>query len=100
MAVIPSRLQVIYSIYQDTRFKIQFSNGMSNEFPFSRGVKKGDVLNTMLFTLFIDDLVKNIELSNCAQVMIEHIQLNTILYANDISLLSSSQQGSQRYLNV
>ena len=33
-------------------------------------------------------------------VMIEHIKLNTLLYADDIILLSNSEQGLQRSLNV
>ena len=74
------------------------SNGMSDEFSSSRGVQQGDVLCPLLFSLFIDDLVKKIKLSSCDPVMIEHIKLNNILNADDIILLSTSQQGLQRYI--
>ena len=80
MAGIPSKLfHVIYSMYQDTRSRIKFSNGMSDEFSSSHGVKQGGVLSPMLFNLFLDYLVKKLELSNCDPVMIEHIKLNTLL---------------------
>ena len=78
MAGIPSKLfQVIYSMYQDTRFRIKFSNGISDEFSSSCGVKQGDVLGPLLFNLFIDDIVKKLEPSNCDPVMIEHIKVNS-----------------------
>ena len=51
---------MIYSMYQDTRFRIKFSNGMSDEFSSSLWVKQGDVLSPLIFNLFIDDLVKKL----------------------------------------
>ena len=36
-------LQIIYSMYQDTKCRIKFSNGVSSEFSSTYGVKQGDV---------------------------------------------------------
>ena len=100
IAGIPTNVfQIIYSMYQDTKCRIKFSNGVSNEFSSTCGVKQGDVLSPLLFNLFIDGLVKKLKISKCDPVVIKS-SVNSLLYADDIILLSSTDKGLQKSLDV
>ena len=48
------------SLYTYNTFKIKFANGLSKQFLSTCVVKQWDVLSPILFNLFIDDLVKNL----------------------------------------
>lgn len=71
MSNIPANLfRIIHSMYEDTCCRIKFSNGISNEFPSTCGVKQGDVLSPLLFNLFLNDLVKSLDSSECDPIVI------------------------------
>ena len=99
-AEIPSKLfQIIYSMYIDTKCKIKFSSGITKEFPSTCGVKQGDVLSPLLFNLYINDLVKSLEKVGCNPVVVNGLSINSLLYADDIILLSDSEEGLQKSLD-
>ena len=90
---------MIYSMYQDTQCKIKFTCGISETFPSTCGVKQGDVLSPLLFNLFINGIVEKLRTANSDPVVIGNLSINSLLYADDIILLSSSQEGLQESLN-
>lgn len=60
----------------------------------------GGCTQPILFNLYINDLVKELNNANTEPVVIGDIYLNSLLYADDIILLSNSQEGLQNSLNV
>lgn len=60
----------------------------------------GGCTQPILFNLYINDLVKELNNANTDPVVIGDIYLNSLLYADDIVLLSNSQEGLQNSLNV
>ena len=88
-------VNVIYSIYADTKSRIKFSDGVSKSFLSKRGVKQSDVLSPMLFNIFINNIVEKL-------VMWIQFWLVTSLsivyyYADDLILLASSPCGLQTF---
>ena len=65
----------------------------------STGLKQGDNLSPILFDIFFDD-VEQIFDSQCNPVIFNsEISLNHLLYADDMAILSLSQEGLQNFLN-
>ena len=65
----------------------------------STGLKQGDNLSPILFDVFFDD-VDQIFDSQCNPVIFNsEISLNHLLYADDMAILSLSQEGLQNSLN-
>ena len=65
----------------------------------SIGLKQGDSLSPILFDIFFDD-VDQIFDSQCNPVIFNsEISLNHLLYADDMAILSLSQEGLQNSLN-
>ena len=65
----------------------------------STGLKQGDNLSPILFDIFFDD-VDQIFDSQCNPVIFKsEISLNHLLYADDMAILSLSQEGLQNSLN-
>ena len=92
-------------MYQDTHCKIKFKTGISKDF-ISRdfvstcGVKQRDVLSPILFNLYINSIVDDLEKAKTDPVIVGDVQVNSLLYADDIILLSSTQEGLQNSLDV
>ena len=97
--------KMVHSMYQDTHCKIKFKTGISRDF-ISRdfvstcGVKQGDVLSPILFNLYINSIVDDLEKAKTDPVIVGDVQVKSLLYADDIILLSSTQEGLQNSLNV
>ena len=98
---IPFKLfNIIYSMYQNTRCRIKFPNGLSQYFPSTCGVKQGDVLSPTLFNLFINGLIDDLNNGSTDPLLIGDVKVTSLMYADDIILLSESQEGLQKALDI
>ena len=87
-------------MYQDPGCRIKFKNGLSKRFTSKCGVKQGDVISPILFNLYINELVANLNETQTDPVIMGDISINSLLYADDIILLSSTESGLQKSLDV
>ena len=89
-------------MYQNTRCRIKFPNGLSPYFPSSCGVKQGDVLSPILFNLFVNGLINDLDNGSTDPISIGdvHVNVTALMYADDIILLSETQEGLQKSLNT
>lgn len=87
-------------MYQNTRCKIKFPNGISQYFLSTCGVKQGDVLSPTLFNLYINGLSKDLNNGDTNPIVIGDVKVTSLLYADDLILLSESQEGLQNALNI
>lgn len=87
-------------MYEKTKTNIKFANGLSKSFTSECWVKQGDILIPSLFNIFIDGIVEELKKGNCNPVYIGDISVISLLYADDIVLLSESKSELQNCLNV
>ena len=86
-------------MYKSVKYCVKVANGYTDPLSSNRGLKQGCVLSPMLFNLFIDD-INNVFDQNCAPLSLMDVELNHLLYADDIILMSSSPEGLQYSLNA
>ena len=91
---------IIYSMYHETKCRIKFQNGISHDFTSTFRVKQGDVLSPTLFNLYIDNLVNDLKIGHTHPLVVGDVTVTSLLYADDILLVSESEEGLQNGLNV
>ena len=74
------------------------SHSLSNAFSSNVGVFQGDNLSPNLFKLYINGLIDDFDHS-CSPVLLGQKHISCLLYADDLVLLSESQEGLQNCLN-
>ena len=88
----------IKSIYANTTACVRINGKTSNWFSCKSGVKQGDNCSPTLFSIFVDDLVKEInELGLGINVGDE--TLSMLLYADDIVMVARNEQEMQILLD-
>ena len=91
--------QAIKSMYSQTRLCVRCNDKLTSFFSSNIGVQQGDSLSLTLFKFFINDLPS--VLRNVSDgVTIGDVNLNCLLYADDLVLLSNSREGLQRSLDT
>ena len=90
--------KLIKQMYQKTRMKIKFSDGLSKAFTSNAGIRQGDGLSPLLFNVFINDL-NDIFDHTCDPAKIGQLQISNLLYADDLLLISESEKGLQNSLD-
>ena len=79
---------------------VKFPEGFSDFFKVERGTRQGDVLSPALFNLFINDVIPELEMSNPSPTDLDGLLISTLLYADDLVLLSLTKEGLQACLDT
>ncbi len=95
-------LTSLQSMYAADKACVFTSEGPSNLFDCSIGVKQGCPLSPLLFSLYLDELESLLEEASdeidCPHLA--EILIAILLFADDIALFSYSQKGLQRQLDI
>ncbi len=78
---------------------VRWGAASSDPFALLSGTRQGGVFSPLLFALFIDDILCNLENLNCG-CNIKNICVNSFMYADDLILLSISIRDMTRMLDV
>ena len=89
---------VLKSMYSSNTLQVRVDDKLSDKFKSEIGVKQGDNLSPTLFNLFLNDLVSCFD-DLCHPVCLGSSMFNSLLYADDIILLSTKADGLQRCLD-
>ena len=71
------------TIYESSTAQIRLNGSLSSSFDVSSGVKQGDIISPILFSIDLNDLTTGIKELNCG-IEITNIELAILLYADDV----------------
>ena len=91
-------LKNIASMYEKTKYSIKLSKGYLDALNSNLGLKQGCPLSPILFNLYIDD-IEYIFDEQCDPIEFQRIHLNHFLYADDLVIISSTEEGLQKSLD-
>ena len=85
-------------MYSSLLYSVKTEHGLSPSFETKIGVKQRCILSPTLFSLYLNDLNDCFDIS-CDPVVIDTTKISSLLYADDIVLLSNTAEGLQNALN-
>ena len=89
---------IIKNMYKAPDIKIKIQGCLTDCIHTNIGVKQGCMLSPTLFNLYINDLPEIFD-KNCEPPLLQDMPINSLLYADDLILLSQTQKGLQTSLN-
>ena len=93
-------LEIIKSMYENAKSRVKFCNGIGNEFFCSLGVRQGECLSSILFSLFLNDIEEQFIVSGFEGIELKMFKLFMLLYADDIVIFSNTAEELQYGLNL
>ena len=90
-------MRILLSMYSFVVTSVKLHNGITPFFKSHIGVKQGCNLSPTLFNIFVTDIF-SLFTNLCAPVKLGETNLNCLLYADDLVLLSESEAGLQKFL--
>ena len=88
----PAQLvRVIRSIYSQCVSKVRTQKVESAEFSIESGVRQGDVLSLLLFIIFMDKCIRDVNIGENGK--------ETLLYADDVVMMANSKINTQDVVN-
>ena len=91
-------LNILKDMYSSLLYSVKTEHGLSPSFETKIGIKQGCILSPTLFSLYLNDLNDCFDIS-CDPVVIDTTKISSLLYADDIVLLSNTAEGLQNALN-
>ena len=95
-------LQTIQSMYRIVKARIRNGNNVTEAFICQKGLKQGEITSPLLFSLFINELARDIIKNgrHGIQLLPDMLELFILLFADDFVLLSDTIVGLQNQLDV
>ena len=102
-------LRVIINMYNNIKSCVFLNGQKSDLFTSCQGVRQGENLSPLLFSLYLNDLETYLTENGCTHLQVKldnendltnYIQLLVLLYADDTILMADSKEKLQNGLNV
>jgi exonuclease III len=92
--------RVLRDLSSKSTSQVRVNGELSEAFPLSVGVGQGDPLSTLLFDIFIDDLVAGMH-DTCSEhgIRMGQTDIASLLYADDANALSFTPDGLQALMD-
>ena len=85
----------VAAMYEKTMYSIKLKKGHLGALQSNLGLKQGCPLSPILFNLYIDD-IDVVFRDNCDPVELQGIKLSHFLYADDLVIISRTEEGLQK----
>jgi hypothetical protein len=95
----PTLWLIIKYLYSGLTSKVKWAGELSESFDILQGVRQGGILSTHLYTIFVQDLLLELE-SQCLGFQLGDIYIGTPTCADDIALIESNKDNLQIMINV
>ena len=95
----PAVVRVLLAWYTDQKAGVRWNGSLSNKFSISNGVRQGGVLSPILFTIYIDDLLLELEQQGIGCYW-NHMFAGAVCYADDIALIAPSPSALRHMLKT
>ena len=93
-------LNIVKSMYQTVKSRVKVFNRLGNEFYCSLGVRQGECLSPLLFSLYLNDIEEQFVHSNMDGLEVDMVKIFMLLYADDIVVFANTPEELQRGLNL
>ena len=97
--VCPVLVRLLISMYLLNNALVKWNDCTSENFTLNNGVKQGSILSPLLFSLYIDPLITNIQSCRSGCYMGD-VPSNIFGYADDLVLLSPSLTGLKKLISI
>ena len=92
-------VQAVKSMYNTVKSCVRYKSSYSIFFSSTVGLKQGDPSSPLLFMLFVNDIIDNINVDLSNIFSINELKLFLILYADDQVVFATSPETLQSFLN-
>lgn len=86
-------------MYCNDTTKIKVGNCLTDTIYPNQGVRQGCILSPLLFNIYLADLPRRLELPETHGPKIGDKILNSVIWADDLVLLSDSEEGLNKMLS-
>jgi hypothetical protein len=93
--------RVLLDLFSKSNSSVRVAGEMSDSFPLKVGVGQGDPLSTLLFDIYIDDLLESLHSEGAPGGILisEEAEIRALTFADDVACLNHDAQGLQSSIN-
>lgn len=92
-------IESIKTLYDDCKAAINVNSDYTQYIDIKSGVKQGDIISPILFSIFINDLAFEIKQFHLGIKLQETLEVSILLFADDIVLIAPTESNLQTMLD-